>query len=293
MHRVDRAARGVGGYGGPERRIGDAEAHLLALHVAARLRSSGRLISAGQQRVAARLSPVCGDHPGQEENRHRRPDGPAVLRRPGHAPERVGQAGRDGEDRDHLQQVRKRRGVLKWVGAVGVEEPAPVGPQFLDELLGGHRPLGNRLLGDVHGLLHRLTARVLDDIALRVLLIDLRRLRVDDLRRVIGTEVLHHPLRDEKERADNAEGQQHPEGGAYEVHPEVADGLRLAPRDAADEGDGDGNARGRRGEVVVSQAGHLRKVTHRRLGHVRLPVGVGRKTGRRVKSRAEEAGAGT
>ena len=37
VHGVDRAARGVGGDGREERRVGDAEADLLALHVAERL----------------------------------------------------------------------------------------------------------------------------------------------------------------------------------------------------------------------------------------------------------------
>ena len=37
MHRVDRPVRGVGGGDRPDRRVGDAEADLLALHIAAGL----------------------------------------------------------------------------------------------------------------------------------------------------------------------------------------------------------------------------------------------------------------
>ena len=72
-----------------------------------------------------------------------------------------------------------------------------------------------------------------------------------------------------------ADGQQHPEGAAGEVDPEVAEGLHLAAGDAADEGDGERQADGGRPEVVRREAEHLGEVAHRGLGRVGLPVGVG------------------
>ena len=79
---VDRAAARVGGRGGKQRGVGDAEPDFLSLHVAARGRGAHRLIRAGgrQQRVPARLGPIRRRHAGQEEKRHRAPYRPAVLR---------------------------------------------------------------------------------------------------------------------------------------------------------------------------------------------------------------------
>ena len=92
---VDGAAAGVGRHGREERGVGNAEPNLLALHVAAGgLRRDG-LIGAGvgQHRVAARFGPVGDRYAGDEEERHRPPDGPAVPARSRHRSERVGEAG--------------------------------------------------------------------------------------------------------------------------------------------------------------------------------------------------------
>ena len=58
VHRVDRTAGGGGGDGGEERRGGNAEAGLLALHVAARLQGARDLVDAllRNQRVAELLA---------------------------------------------------------------------------------------------------------------------------------------------------------------------------------------------------------------------------------------------
>ena len=54
MHVVDGAAGGIGGDGGEQRRVGDAEADLLALHVAAGLQRARRLVDMqrGEGRIA-------------------------------------------------------------------------------------------------------------------------------------------------------------------------------------------------------------------------------------------------
>src|SRR5215510_4312269 len=55
-----------------------------------------------QKRVAARLRPVRRRHTREKQEGHRPPHGPAVLGGPGHLAQRVGEAGRDGEDAHHL-----------------------------------------------------------------------------------------------------------------------------------------------------------------------------------------------
>ena len=71
-----------------------------------------------------------------------------------HLAEHVEQTSRDGDDGQQLDQIGERVGVLKGMGRVGVEEAAAVGAQLFDDLLGGHRPLGDHL-----GLCHRACAR--------------------------------------------------------------------------------------------------------------------------------------
>ena len=48
---------------------------------------------------------------------------------------------------DHLDEVGQRRRVLERVGGVGVQEAAAVVAELLDDLLGGDRADGDRLLG--------------------------------------------------------------------------------------------------------------------------------------------------
>ena len=160
---------------------------------------------------------------------------------------------------EHLDQVGQRRRILERMRAVGVEEAAAVGAEFLDDLLRGHRALRDGLRGDrVH---HRLAAGIDRRLAVGVHMLHL--LRLDQLRRVVGLQVLHHALRHQHQRADDAERQQHPQAAANHVHPEVADGLHLPARDAANEGDRQRDARRRRNEVVIGQAGHLGEIAHR------------------------------
>ena len=163
--------------------------------------------------------------------------------------------------------------------AVGVEEAAAVGAELLDDLLRGHRSLRDRLRGDrIH---HRLAAGVNRRLAIGADVLDL--LRLHQLYRVVGPQVLHHALRDQHQRAHNAERQQHPQAGADQVHPEIADGLHLAAGNAANEGNRQRDADRRRREVVVGEPGHLRQIAHGGFAGIVLPVGVGGERRRRVE----------
>jgi hypothetical protein len=154
--------------------------------------------------------------------------------------------------------------------AVGVEESAAVGAQHLDRLLRGHRPLRDRLRR------HQRRCRF------PICTCSGYRLRLDELHRVVGLEVLHHALRDQRQRIHNRDRQQHPQRAARQVHPEVAQRLRLAPRDASNESNRQRHAGCRRPEVVRREAGHLGQIAHCGLWHIRLPVGVGGKRHRSV-----------
>ena len=170
-------------------------------------------------------------------------------------------------------------GILKGMRAIGIEEAATIGAEFLDNLLRGHRTLRNGLRGNsVH---YRFAGGIYRGLTVRVHVLDL--LRLHQLHGVVGLQVLHHALRDQNQRTDNAEGQQHPQARAHHVDPEVADGCicrRAMPRMKAI-----ASAMPVRcgSEVVVSQASHLGQVAHRALAGIGLPVGIGGERRRRIK----------
>ena len=155
--------------------------------------------------------------------------------------------------------------------AVGVEESAAVGAEFLDDLLRSHRTLRDGLLGD--GVHYRLAVGIEAGLPSAPRCWHL--LRFHELHLVVGLQVLHHALRNQQQSADDAERQQHPQGGANHINPEVSDGFHLAASDAANECDGQRDADGCRRKVVVGKSGHLGEVAHRRFAGVGLPVGVG------------------
>ncbi len=256
MHPVDRTARGVGGDGGEEGRVGDAEADLLALHVAARLRGAGGHVDmgGGESRVACRFGPIDGGDPGEEEDAHRGEDRPALALVADHAAEHVGERRAEREDQHELDEIGQRRRVLIGVRRIGVEEAAAIGAHHLDHLLRGDRALRNRLLGA------------------------LERRGVD-----IGGEILRHPLPDEDKTDDDGDRQQDIKHAARQIGPEIADGLRRAAHEAADQRDGQRDAGRRRDEIVHRQPGHLGEIAHRALGRVGLPVGVGDEADRGIE----------
>src|SRR5215469_10299549 len=144
---------------GEQGRIRDAKASFLALHVAARLSGSRALRNGGWiERVTLRLGPIGDRDPAQKQNRHRGPYSPSMSRRSRHAAEGIGQACGNGEDAEHLNQIRKRSGIFKQVRAVGTEEAATVRSPLLNDFLRSNRTLRNSLSGD--GVHHRLTAGV-------------------------------------------------------------------------------------------------------------------------------------
>jgi hypothetical protein len=258
VHAIDRAAGGVGGYGGEERRAEDPEAHLLALHVAA----GGVDAELGEMRIAGRLGRPEHHYPEQEQDRHRYPHRPAMGEVARLAPEVVGQAGGDEEDREHLHEVRQCGGVLEGVCGIGIEESATVGAEHLDRHLRGGRSLGERLgrrHGGAGGLLHAGGGGV-------------------------GEEVVDHPLRHQEQRIDHADRRQQVEVDAHQVGPEVAHGGGAVAGDGAHQHRGDSDADRGREEVVGRQGGHLREVGHGRLAGIALPVGVGGEADRGVES---------
>ena len=92
--------------------------------------------------------------------------------------------------------------------AVGVEETAAIGSPLFDDLLRRDRPLRDGLRGDrVH---HRLALRVDRRLAIGVDVLHV--LRLDEFRRVVGFEVLHHALRYQQQRSNNAKRAAAPTG---------------------------------------------------------------------------------
>ena len=73
MHRVDGPIGCVGSGGGPEGRIDDAEAYLLAFHIAAALLSARGLIDPNRSelRIAALLGPGANNHGAEKQQAHR------------------------------------------------------------------------------------------------------------------------------------------------------------------------------------------------------------------------------
>ena len=229
----------------------DAEADLLALHVAQRLVHG----QAGERGVALRLRPVGDGDAREEEHAIAREERPALPRVPHHPPVGVGQGRGDGEDEQHLEEVGERRRVLERVGGVGVEEAAAVGAELLDRLLRGDR---------AHGRASASRPRAWS-------------------RSRYGARFWMHALRDEHQREDDARAaaaRRRCRGSrSTQKLPSVFGPPARPAREAAGERQRDADARRRRDEVVPGQARHLGEVAHRRLAGVRLPVGVGGEAG--------------
>ena len=190
MHGVDRAAGGGGGDHREQRRGDDAEADLLAFHVAAG--EAERIHDV----VAVRFRPIGQDDAGEEQHAHRGEHRPALALVADHAAEHVGERGAEREDRDDLHEIRQRSRVLERMRGIGVEEAAAIGAEHLDRDLRRDRPDRDGLLGAFE------------------------RGRID-----IGAERLRHALPDQEQRGHDADRQQHVERAAGDIDPEIADGL--------------------------------------------------------------------
>src|SRR5581483_1052940 len=99
---------------------------------------------------------------------------------------------------------------------------------------------------DIH---HLIAMGVKDRLARCVYLWDLHRL--DELRGIVGLEILHHSLRHKNQRAHNAHWQKYPKIASDQIDPEVADGVHLAASNSANECNRENNADGGRHEVVI------------------------------------------
>ena len=155
--------------------------------------------------------------------------------------------------------------------AVRVEESSAVGAEHLDRFLRRDRSLRDRLRG--HGLRGGLAICACRG----------NRHGLHQLRLVIRPKVLHHALRHQQKRIDQASRKQNPDGSTRGVHPEIAQRLRFPAGNAAYQRDGERHADGGRKEVMVSQREHLRQIAHGGLGHIRLPVRVRSKRDRCVQ----------
>ena len=99
-----------------------------------------------ERRVAALFRPDSHRDQHDEDDGHGRQERPALARVAHHLAEGVAQRSRDQQDRQQLQEVGQRRGILERMRRVDVEEAAAVGAQLLDGDLRGRRADGQHLL---------------------------------------------------------------------------------------------------------------------------------------------------
>ena len=85
-----------------------------------------------------------------------------------HLAERDAQAARNQEDRQHFQEIGKRRGILVRMRGVGAEETAAVGTQHLDRDLRGGRTHRQGFGRELRGFGDRIASCVFDGIAGRI-----------------------------------------------------------------------------------------------------------------------------
>ena len=156
---------------------------------------------------------------------------------------------------EHLEEVREPVRVLERIAELTLKKPPPLVPELLDVSCEATGP----------------------------------RARSGDR----AAERLQDALRDEQQRADDRDRQQHVERSratrSCQKLPSVGVALRRAD-DAADQRDGDDDADRRRDEVLHGQPGHLAEVRHRRLAAVVLPVRVGHERRGGVERHVPRAG---
>src|ERR1700730_15131072 len=160
-------------------------------------------------------------------------------------PSYVGQGGGDPDQQQHLNEVGERGRIFVGMGGVSIEKPAAVGAEDLDHLMRGDRSLGYRLLGA------------------------LQRRRID-----IRAQVLRHALPDEEKSYYDRNRQQHVKRAAGQIDPKIADAARLAPDEAANQGERQHDADRGRDKIMDREPRHLDEVAHRGLRYVGLPVRV-------------------
>jgi hypothetical protein len=154
-----------------------------------------------------------------QQSGHRGPDGGhdgedrvALPQVADDAAERTGEAERDHQDEENLNEVRQPVRVLERVRRVRVVEPATVRPELLDHLLARHRTAGNGLRPACEG-------------------------RDGG----VAGEVLHDPVEDQHDAEDHRDRQQNPDRDPGQVDPEVAKPIGMSTRQPPDERDGHRN----------------------------------------------------
>ena len=227
--------------------------------------------------VAGGLGLPGDERAGEKQDEHCSPDRPAMSLVLHHTPQIPGQRARDREDREHLQEIGQWRRILEGVCSVGIDIAAAIGAEHLDRDLRSHRALHDGLR--VHDLVDhdRFAVGTVDDLAVRIGLLDGSGIRLQRLGHRVRLEVLDHALRDKHHGEHQTDWHEQVIGDARDIDPEIADRLGRVPGDAAHQRGGDGDAGGGGREVVQRQPDHLREIRHGRFAAVELPVGVGGK----------------
>ena len=254
VHRVDRAVRGRGRRGRPERGVGDAEAHLLALHVAARLQRARGLVDA--ERGEARVAGLLG-HDARRAAARRRSTVIAAEQRPALA--RVAAPSSPNVKQSAAGISRIASTSRKFESGVGfsngcaeltLKKPPPFVPSCLIAICEAAGPSGDHLLG-------------------RPALAPSRVLSVGCRRSwhaaCVGAEGLHDALRDEDEREDERERQQDVERARASGRPRSCRSCRPSAR-AKPRISATSTAMPVAAETkfCTVEAEHLRQVAHRR-----------------------------
>ena len=249
VHGVDRAAGGVRGRCCEQRGAEHAETHFLAFHV-----GYGPARNLLQEVRTVQLAEVDPQHAADEQGQHDGPDRPRVTAAAHGVPEEEHQRARDDQDVERLEEAGQRRGVLKRMRGVHVEEAAAVGPEQLDRNLRSDGPGGDELLPALKR--GRGNARV---------------------------EILDHTLPEHDQRPDDAQRQQHVQRNAHEIGPEIADGRGFVAGDATHDRGAHGDADGCGNEILIGQGHHLREMAHGGFAAVGLPVRIRQEADRRIQ----------
>ena len=174
---------------------------------------------------------------------------------PDESSERSGEADRNQQDRQDLDDIAQRGGVLERVRRVGSQDPATVGAEFLDRFLGRD---GGQCIGD--------------------------RIAVEAGGGETAVERLDHSLAQQDQGDHEGEREEDAQRTTRQIDPEVADLAAPGhPNEAANQCDGHRHADRCRDEVLHRQTDGLNEVAHRRFRRVRLPVGVRHKRNRGVE----------
>ena len=164
-------------------------------------RSTGMLVDSREQRIALGFRPVRRGHAGQKQSAMRAQTAQPWRCEPVMRPSVYVRPAGIAKIGNHLQKIAERRGILKRMGAVGVEEPAAVGAEHLDGFLRCDRPLRDHLVGD----------RFHHGFAVRRHVVCIGLAGSTSLTVSYGLKFCTTPCETKSSAIDNADRQQHPE----------------------------------------------------------------------------------